>query len=102
MLNRTMLFACSFRHFAEIADIAVACGWDAVVTATASGIDPAYVESGAPVVVIDARGAIAQGLAAAQTIAPGSPRMAGRCCSSCRAATVRRSTGCSSWGRRIS
>jgi EAL domain-containing protein (putative c-di-GMP-specific phosphodiesterase class I)/GGDEF domain-containing protein len=70
MLNRTMLFACSFRHFAEIADIAVACGWDAVVTATASGIDPAYVESGAPVVLIDARGAIAQGLAAAQTIAP--------------------------------
>ena len=69
MTNRTMLFACSFRHRAEIAHIATVGGWPAVVVGTVDAVHTEYDETDATVALIDARDALEDGLAATRAIA---------------------------------
>ena len=69
MLNRTMLFACSFRHRAEIAHIAAVGGWPAVVVGTADEVREDYCASDAAVALIDARDAVEDGMTATRAIA---------------------------------
>jgi EAL domain-containing protein (putative c-di-GMP-specific phosphodiesterase class I)/GGDEF domain-containing protein len=64
----TSLFALSFRQSAEIAQIAASAGWQADVLAQADDVAAAYLASGAAVAVVDARGALDQGLAATQAL----------------------------------
>ncbi len=64
----TSLFALSFRQRDEIAQIAASAGWQADVLAQADDVAAAYIASGAAVAVVDARGALDQGLAATQAL----------------------------------
>lgn len=62
------LFILSFRQRDELADAAVRAGWRPVAARRSEGLDRRLAVSGAKVVVIDARGAIGEGLEAARAI----------------------------------
>ncbi len=58
------LFILSYRQRDELAAVAVRGGWRPVAARRSDGLDRRLAASGAPVAVIDARGAVAEGLAA--------------------------------------
>lgn len=59
------LFILSFRQRDELASVAAGAGWQVVAARRAGGAERRFLSSGAAVAVIDARGAPAEGLAAA-------------------------------------
>jgi diguanylate cyclase (GGDEF)-like protein len=59
------LFLLSFRQRGELSAIAAAAGWRVVAARRGEGAARRYLGSGAPLAVLDARGALGQGLAAA-------------------------------------
>lgn len=58
------LFVLSFRQRDELASVAAGAGWQVVAARRAGGAERRFLASGAAVAVIDARGAIAEGIAA--------------------------------------
>ena len=66
----TPLFLLSFRQRDELAAIAVQGGWRLIAARRAEGVARRFHASGAAVAVIDARGAVAEGLAAAEALGP--------------------------------
>ncbi|PKP90189.1 MAG: diguanylate cyclase, partial [Alphaproteobacteria bacterium HGW-Alphaproteobacteria-16] len=62
------LFLLSFRQRDELAALAATAGWRVVAARRADGLASRVIASGAAVVVVDARGAIEDGLRAVQTL----------------------------------
>ncbi len=71
---RPPLFILSFRQRDELADAAARAGWRAVAARRADGAERRFAISGASVAVIDARGALEEGLAATRLLGPGIAR----------------------------
>jgi len=63
------IFLLSFRHRDELAAMAERGGWQAIAARRAEGAEWRFVASGAPVAVIDARGAFEAGLAVTRLLA---------------------------------
>lgn len=63
------LFILSFRHRDELATAVDRAGWRAIAARRASGVERRFILSGADVVIVDARGAITEGLAAMRALA---------------------------------
>ena len=68
-LVATALFILSFRHRDELSRLAEAAGWQPIAARRADNVEARFVASGAAVAVIDARGALAEGEAAARAVA---------------------------------
>jgi len=64
----TPLFILSFRQRDELAALAGGAGWQVVAARRAAGVERRFLASGSAVAVIDARGALADGLAGARTL----------------------------------
>jgi len=64
----TPLFILSFRQRDELAALAGGAGWQVVAARRAAGVERRFLTSGAAVVVVDARGALDEGLASARTL----------------------------------
>ncbi|MDF0489257.1 GGDEF domain-containing phosphodiesterase [Sphingomonas sp. H39-1-10] len=62
------LFILSFRQRDELAALAGAAGWQVVAARRAAGVERRFLASGAAVVVLDARGALDDGLASARML----------------------------------
>jgi diguanylate cyclase (GGDEF)-like protein len=62
------LFILSFRQRDELAELAAGAGWQVVAARRAAGAERRFVTSGAAVAVIDARGALGEGLEAASAL----------------------------------
>jgi EAL domain-containing protein (putative c-di-GMP-specific phosphodiesterase class I)/DNA-binding response OmpR family regulator len=62
------LFILSFRQRDELAALAAGAGWQVVAARRAAGAERRFLSSGAAVAVIDARGAVADGLAATRAL----------------------------------
>lgn len=63
------LFILSFRHRDELALAADRAGWRAIAARRAAGAERRFLQSGAEVVIVDARGAVDDGLAAMRALA---------------------------------
>lgn len=63
------LFMLSFRQRDELAAAAEAAGWRTIAARRAEGVERRFIVSGAAVAVVDARGALAEGLAAIKALA---------------------------------
>jgi diguanylate cyclase (GGDEF)-like protein len=63
------LFILSFRHRDELALAADRAGWRAIAARRAAGAERRFLQSGAEVVIVDARGALDDGLAAIRALA---------------------------------
>ena len=64
------LFLLSFRQRDELAGQAARAGWRVVAARRGEGADRRFLASGAAVAVVDARGSVAEGLAAVRAMAP--------------------------------
>lgn len=64
------LFLLSFRQRDELAAVAAGAGWRVVAARRGEGADRRLLASGAAIAVIDARGALDEGLAAARLVGP--------------------------------
>jgi len=64
----TPLFILSFRQRDELAALAGGAGWQVVAARRAAGVERRFLASGSAVVVLDARGALDEGLASARTL----------------------------------
>jgi len=64
----TPLFILSFRQRDELAALAGGAGWQVVAARRAAGVERRFLASGSAVAVIDARGALADGLAGARML----------------------------------
>ena len=64
------LFLLSFRQRDELAAHAARAGWRVVAARRGEGADHRFLASGAAVAVVDARGSVAEGLAAVRILAP--------------------------------
>ena len=64
----TPLFILSFRQRDELAALAGGAGWQVVAARRAAGLERRFLASGSAVVVLDARGALDEGLASARTL----------------------------------
>ncbi len=64
------LFLLSFRQRDELAGLAASAGWRVVAARRADGAERRFEASGAAVAVVDARGALDDGLAAVRALAP--------------------------------
>ena len=64
----SILFVLSFRQRDDLADLATGAGWQVVAARRAAGAEQRFLSSGAAVAVIDARGALKEGRAAASAI----------------------------------
>lgn len=62
------LFILSFRQRDELADLAARAGWQVIAARRSEGATQRFAGSGAAVVVVDARGALGDGLAAAAAL----------------------------------
>lgn len=62
------LFLLSFRHRDELSAAAVEAGWNPVAQRRGSLAEQRFIESGARVAVVDARGALAEGVAAVRSL----------------------------------
>ena len=62
------IFLLSFRHRDELAGMAERAGWKAIAARRADAAEWRFVASGAPIAVVDARGAFDEGLAAARAL----------------------------------
>ena len=62
------LFILSFRQRDELAELAARAGWRVVAARRAGGAERRYLTSGAALAVVDARGAAAEGIAAAHAL----------------------------------
>jgi diguanylate cyclase (GGDEF)-like protein len=65
----TPIFILSFRHRDELAGIAERLGWKAIAARRSEAAERRFVASGADVAVVDARGALDEGLTAIQALA---------------------------------
>ena len=63
------LFLLSFRHRDELAAAAAEAGWSPVAQRRGAAAEQRFIASGANVAVVDARGALAEGIAAVRAIA---------------------------------
>lgn len=63
------LFILSFRQRDELAALAGGAGWQVIAARRAEGAERRFLSSGAAVAVVDARGALAEGLAATRSLA---------------------------------
>ncbi|WNO52982.1 putative bifunctional diguanylate cyclase/phosphodiesterase [Stakelama saccharophila] len=63
------LFVLSFRHRDELATILGEAGWPVIAARRSSGADRRWLASGAAVAVVDARGAVAEAVAATELLA---------------------------------
>ena len=66
--RQSPLLLLSFRHRDELAASAEAAGWRTIAARRAEGIERRFLASGAAVAVVDARGALEEGLAAARLL----------------------------------
>ncbi|MDO7843069.1 ANTAR domain-containing protein, partial [Sphingomonas immobilis] len=66
----TPLFILSFRQRDELASLAGGAGWQVVAARRAGGVERRFLASGAAVAVVDARGALADGLEGARQLGP--------------------------------
>ncbi|HVJ01953.1 MAG TPA: bifunctional diguanylate cyclase/phosphodiesterase [Sphingomonas sp.] len=66
----TPVFVLSFRQRDEVAAAAAGGGWRVVAARRGDGVDQRFLASGASVAVIDARGAMTEGLDAAKALGP--------------------------------
>ncbi len=66
--NEAPLFVLSFRQRDEMASAAAGAGWRVVAARRGEGVERRFLTSGASVAVIDARGALSDGLAAAKAL----------------------------------
>ncbi|UYY58794.1 putative bifunctional diguanylate cyclase/phosphodiesterase [Sphingomonas sp. S2-65] len=64
------VFILSFRQRDEVAAAAASGGWRVIAARRADGLDQRFLTSGAAVAVLDARGAMSEGLAAAKALGP--------------------------------
>ncbi|MBB5708964.1 putative bifunctional diguanylate cyclase/phosphodiesterase [Sphingomonas xinjiangensis] len=64
------VFILSFRQRDEVAAAAASGGWRVIAARRAEGVDQRFLASGAAVAVVDARGAMSEGLAAAKALGP--------------------------------
>ena len=96
------LFILSFRHRDELNRLAERGGWRPIAARRADDAEARFAGSGAAVAVVDARGALDEGLEAVRR-SPTRPRRTARpCWSCCRATTARRSTASTGSARPIS
>ncbi|MGZ8997613.1 MAG: hypothetical protein ACXW2T_02035, partial [Allosphingosinicella sp.] len=63
------LFILSFRHRDELSRLAESAGWQPIAARRADNAEARFVASGAAIAIVDARGALVEGEAAARTIA---------------------------------
>ena len=63
------LFLLSFRHRDELAGAVSRAGWHAIAARRPEGVERRFIASGASVAVVDARGALGEGLAAVKALA---------------------------------
>nr|WP_293857747.1 bifunctional diguanylate cyclase/phosphodiesterase [Sphingomonas sp. SCN 67-18] len=63
------LFLLSFRHRDELAGAVSRAGWHAIAARRAEGVERRFIASGASVAVVDARGALGEGLDAVKLLA---------------------------------
>jgi diguanylate cyclase (GGDEF)-like protein len=63
------LFILSFRHRDELSRLAESAGWQPIAARRADNVEARFVASGAAVALIDARGALEEGQAAARAVA---------------------------------
>lgn len=66
--NPAPLYILSFRQRDELAALAAGAGWQVVAARRAEGAERRFLASGSAVAVVDARGALAEGLAAASAL----------------------------------
>ena len=62
------LFILSFRHRDELIRLAGAAGWEPIAARRADNAEARFVASGAAVAVVDARGALGEGVEAVRAI----------------------------------
>src|ERR671915_650961 len=62
------LFILSFRHRDELTRLAETAGWQPIAARRAENVDARFVDSGAAVAVVDARGALEEGQEAVRAI----------------------------------
>jgi EAL domain-containing protein (putative c-di-GMP-specific phosphodiesterase class I)/GGDEF domain-containing protein/DNA-binding NarL/FixJ family response regulator len=68
--NEVPVFILSFRQRDEVAAAAASGGWRVIAARRADGLDQRFLASGAAVAVLDVRGAMSEGLAAAKLLGP--------------------------------
>ncbi len=66
--GRAPLFLLSFRHRDELVEAAGRSGWQAIAARRADTVERRFIASGATIVVVDARGAFSDGLAAVRAL----------------------------------
>ena len=71
------LFILSFRHRDELIRLAETGGWQPIAARRADNAEARFVASGAAVALVDARGALAEGLEAVRAIADAAEANAG-------------------------
>ena len=69
MSNGAPLFILSFRQRDELAATVARAGWRAIAARRAAGAEARFLASGAAVALVDARGALEDGLAATASLA---------------------------------
>ena len=67
--GRAALFILSFRHRGELMKVAESAGWQAIAARRSLNAEARFVASGAPVAVVDARGALQEGQEAVRILA---------------------------------
>jgi diguanylate cyclase (GGDEF)-like protein len=63
------LFILSFRHRDELLDAASRAGWRAIAARRAAGIERRFIDSGAPLAIVDGRGAFDEAIGAIRVLA---------------------------------